>query len=450
MRAIVVGGGIAGILSAILLKRKYDEVDLIELDSQLGGLLKSFTNERGQSFDQGSHFLRRTGISELDAILYDTPGNVLDEKKWFTLHNLKGGGFYRGELNSDTPFLDARRLPEDVYQKGFEELLAMPRPEDHRVDFQNLDEQLRHLFGSVFTDELFTPILRDKFYGKELSDLTPDSHWLFGLSRIIASDSKKVRELKKSASLDRILAFHSSSEGGSGEGSFYPREGGVGSWIIDLQTTLSKLGVKVRTGQFVQKIEHETGNIRSLTLSDSTRLNCDELVWTIPTFHCMRAAGLQYETQSGPPSRLVTSLFHLSFDRNFLTDVQYIQCHDPEFATSRVTLYSNFQSGQGLSEYHLTVEVNTLEQPDLERLEKRVIKELGDMHAIPRDARTLYRKSELLTGGFPVPTHEFVRTSTNQLNFVSESLKNVRFLGKGRGSAFFMHDVLVEVYKTLS
>ena len=95
MRAIVVGGGIAGILSAILLKRKYDEVDLIELDGRLGGLLKSFTNERGQSFDQGSHFLRRTGISGLDKMLYDTPGKVLDEKKWLTLHNLKGGGFYR-------------------------------------------------------------------------------------------------------------------------------------------------------------------------------------------------------------------------------------------------------------------------------------------------------------------------------------------------------------------
>ena len=67
--AVVVGGGIAGILSAILLKKRFEEVYLIEKGKTLGGLLKSYRNQDGIEFDYGTHFLRETGIPQLDKIL---------------------------------------------------------------------------------------------------------------------------------------------------------------------------------------------------------------------------------------------------------------------------------------------------------------------------------------------------------------------------------------------
>ena len=51
-----VGSGLAGILCAILLKRKFNEVYLIEKESELGGLLKSFRNGNGIEFDYCTHF----------------------------------------------------------------------------------------------------------------------------------------------------------------------------------------------------------------------------------------------------------------------------------------------------------------------------------------------------------------------------------------------------------
>ena len=69
--AVVVGGGIAGILSSILLKKKFDQVYLLEKENKLGGLLSSYKSKEGFEFDYGSHFLRDTGVSELDEILYN-------------------------------------------------------------------------------------------------------------------------------------------------------------------------------------------------------------------------------------------------------------------------------------------------------------------------------------------------------------------------------------------
>ena len=65
---IVVGGGITGIFSACLLKKKFpqDHVQLIEGSSNLGGLLKS-VNYRGIGFfDYGVHTFYETGIHEID------------------------------------------------------------------------------------------------------------------------------------------------------------------------------------------------------------------------------------------------------------------------------------------------------------------------------------------------------------------------------------------------
>ena len=60
-RKVVVGGGIAGICTALFLAEKGDSVTLIEKGPALGGLLRSiypFDNE--YSFDFGTHFLAQS------------------------------------------------------------------------------------------------------------------------------------------------------------------------------------------------------------------------------------------------------------------------------------------------------------------------------------------------------------------------------------------------------
>ncbi len=56
-KVCVIGGGISGITSAILLQKKGFEVTLIEARNRLGGRLCSYYNSVGLSFDNGKHIL---------------------------------------------------------------------------------------------------------------------------------------------------------------------------------------------------------------------------------------------------------------------------------------------------------------------------------------------------------------------------------------------------------
>ena len=76
-------------------------------------LLKSYQTDTGLSFDYGTHFLRDTGIKELDELLF---GDYIENLQ--VLGNLKGGGYHASQYNDQTAFLDSRTLPEEVYNKG--------------------------------------------------------------------------------------------------------------------------------------------------------------------------------------------------------------------------------------------------------------------------------------------------------------------------------------------
>ena len=108
---VVVGGGIAGIVSAILLQKKYGPICIIERNDRIGGLYRSKRCDLGVTFDYGSHFLRSIQHPKLDDILFDG----VNEQRWRVFGNLKGGAFYGSKLNPQTHFLDARQLPKNIY-----------------------------------------------------------------------------------------------------------------------------------------------------------------------------------------------------------------------------------------------------------------------------------------------------------------------------------------------
>ena len=188
---IVVGGGIAGIVSAILLKKKFGKVCIDEQSEKIGGLYRSKDCKLNVTFDYGSHFLQTSGIPELDKIILEE----ISSEKWLELGNLKGGGYYKSKFNTQTHFLDSRNLPSHIYEKGIVELLSITNT---NLNPLNLEDQLYSFFGKTFTNEIFRQILSEKYYGCNLNELSPNTHGIVGLNRILGFTSEASREIKLS------------------------------------------------------------------------------------------------------------------------------------------------------------------------------------------------------------------------------------------------------------
>jgi len=440
--AIVVGGGIGGIVSALLLKQKYERVLLVERALVPGGLLRTSHTQDGLSFDFGTHFIATTGLDTLDELLF----NFVDSENWYEFDYLKAGNYYGGSLNQNSTFIDARRLPRQTYLEGLEGmLLAMPLDETP----VNLEQQLDNTYGVIFREQLFTPVL-NKLFGVEPQQLAPDAHRLFGLQRLLILSAVASRELKNSSLYDQCIAFHRFDEGVNRAKVFYPRQGGIGCWVDGLTKKLAEAGVEMLTGHFVQHVNHQEGQIDGITLNDGRHMACEQLVWTVPPFLLAKAAGLEVPIHA--PQLRHTSLFHFIFDRPFSTDLHYLYVHEPDMTSFRVTLYPNVagQSHDPEQGHHCTVEVLSDGSEEMSLLSKRVRNELVTMGLVSENAVCRYTKNEALAAGFPVLSHEFVTAGKRQVDCLTHQFNNLHLLGKSSGSAFFMNDVLREVHDVLN
>ena len=113
---IVVGGGLCGLFSAIVLADKFEKVTLIEASDTCGGLLKSVTDDAGVIYDQGTHIPNTTMIPEIDDILFG-PENER-EQHWNNLGKLKTGNYFAGKWDLSTQVIDTRNLPAEIYQRS--------------------------------------------------------------------------------------------------------------------------------------------------------------------------------------------------------------------------------------------------------------------------------------------------------------------------------------------
>ena len=440
--AIVVGGGIGGIISALVLRRNFDKVLLVERAPRLGGLLQTSRLQDGLAFDFGTHFAATTGIDDLDGLLFD----FVDPAGWYEFDYLKAGNYFGGALNEQGAFIDVRRLPRERYLQGLEQLLlAMPGSDEPA----NLQQQLVDNYGAGFAEQVFAPVLH-KLFGVGPEALAPNAHVLFGMKRLMLLSADASRELKRSALYDERIAFHSPTEGVNSARVFYPRSGGIGRWIDGLTDKLKAAGVEILTGRFVQGIDHANGRVSGVTLDDGRHSDCDRLVWTVPSFLLAKAAGI--EAPMSPPQLRHTSLFHFIFDRPFSTDLHYLYVYDPEHSVFRVTLYPNVAGEQhdGSSGFHCTAEILSDGSEPMDVLAEHARRDLVDMGLVAAEAVCRYVEHEALPAGFPVLSSAFVAASREQAGFLSGQFDNVHLLGKSSGAAFFMNDVLREAYDTLS
>lgn len=443
MTAVVVGGGISGILSALLLRQRHESVLLVEKSPELGGLLRSERHQLGVPFDLGTHIISSTANQALDAIVLGFPEI---QTEWNRYDRLKAGNYLFGRLNADSPCLDANTLPPHVFSQGLVELLSITQP----PPADDLKAYLEGMYGPTLSRHLFAPIIQ-KILDRSLSELDPRAHELFMSKRIMLLTPQASRELKTSTIFDEKIAFHSYHEGASGFNYYYPRSGGIGRWIELLTGSLREHSIEVVTGTTVSAVEMGERDIRALTLSNGRTLNCSELVWTLPPALLMTLCGFAPLPSLPPGDLRRTQIFHFIFDRPFESDLFYVTCYEPSLLTYRVTLYPNIRDGQtARAPFNCTVEVISSPAADVADLPIRLVEELKQMGLVSKQAELLFSQSSGLWHGFPVLSKRLVEQMRYQRGVLEAALDNVLFLGRSKGEGFFMKDVLLETFETLA
>jgi protoporphyrinogen oxidase len=440
-KIVVAGGGIAGIVSALTAKKNGFDVALIEQKKYIGGLLRSFKTKNGYIFDQGTHLLGNTSSSELDSMVY---GDI-SEDFYRILPETGSGVFYKG-INESNSFIDIRSLSKCDYDKALLEILEC---NDMSEEFENLEHQLKFTFGHTIYTRILSPVIQ-KLFGMDAKLLNSDSHLLFGIRRIIAFSSKTSELLKKIKVYDDKLGHHTKKHDKNFK-TFYPNQGGVGSWIDGLLEKLVQNEVDIYTEESIESIEYKNSEITDITLKSGKKIKCNHLVWTLPVVFLENIVNKNNESSKSAvkPMFMSSSLYHFVIDKPYLTKAYYLYFYDPTFRTFRATFYNNFRVGE-VDKYLVTVEV--ISNPSFKSIpdEKDIFNELKESKVIPSDATFIECSVNELAAGFPLPTKDLVQKNISIHDRMVKSFYNVSMLGKTSNSGFFMQDVMLSSFNEVN
>ncbi|WP_125563888.1 FAD-dependent oxidoreductase [Pseudoalteromonas rubra] len=447
-QAVVVGGGICGMVAAVLLKQRFDQVVLIEQADTVGGLFCSVKDSSGAAYDMGSHIPNATGVAELDDILFADANT----DSWHKIARLCSGNYFAGSWDLNSPFPDASKLPQDIYQKGCGELINHTDLPESGLIYEYCANSL----GIVFTESIVVPILR-KLYGQDapLKSLTMAAG-LFGFTRILALPADVAATLKQLPAFDAKLGYQRESDFQQRKEQdnlsevtyYYPTTGeGIGYWVTQLQKRVEQAGVEIITSERVAKIVHQSNKVTSLTLANSERtLACDFLFWSAPPFIALGAMGLT--PARGQVTLRTALIFHLNFDLPLLDNKShYLWVWDANSAIFRLTLYPNL-TGKN-QHHHLSAEI--LCSPDeVESFsESEIIEQLKSMGIVDPQAQCVSGQTQVINNTFPVPTTEFQAVNQQNYETLTGCVDNVVVSGRFSGKCWRQAEVLVEAYESI-
>jgi protoporphyrinogen oxidase len=259
-RVVIAGAGIAGLTLAYELCKGGVDVTLIEKESSVGGLARSFEYHGGYTFDAGPHRF----YTEVPAVL-DLIHEVLEDDI-LTMPRKSGVRMFDRYFEWPLSFADLVRMPfKECFSVGID-MLRREKPAG-----ESFENYILASYGRTLYEIFFKPYT-EKFLRLPCREIS--KHWaLTGIDRAVIDSSIKVDNL---SSLARSffkpqppLQF------------IYPKSGGIGVFSEKLRSRVLALGGKVVLGSEVSAIGKNGLSVDRVT-AGGVDYDCDTLVWTAP------------------------------------------------------------------------------------------------------------------------------------------------------------------------
>jgi protoporphyrinogen oxidase len=259
MKAVVVGGGVAGLTLAYLLSRKGFNVSVLEKENRVGGLARSFHYE-GWSVDIGPHRFHTD-----DPVVQNF---ILEIMEGRTIEIPRNSKVFFCDVHFDWPLRlgSLWKLPTELKLRALLDLLSRPPIKDDSYESYVLNR-----YGKTLTNQFFREY-NQKFLKIDLKDCHRD--WAeTGINR--ATIDKDVRS---SSIVELLLGMLSLKHVDTKF--LYPKDGAIDAFSEKLKYLIERHGGKVELGARIRNGTINNGEITTLESLDGRRWDADFVFWT--------------------------------------------------------------------------------------------------------------------------------------------------------------------------
>jgi protoporphyrinogen oxidase len=454
---VIVGGGIAGLLSALMLsKNKKYQIHIVERGSEIGGLQKSFDYKEYGTFDYGAHNILESGIQELDELIV----GLLPENEWQVSSAVNGqrraltGLFYNGKLQLNSPFIDLRGIDSNALKAYIGDFFFNLGKRNLQSDHETAYDVAKHLFGEKITSEILTPVFK-KLFNKDANELDAMAMHLTPFSRICLFEQNIMNELVKTETIGTSLSFTDQKKLPSQYlpplKTYYPKKYGMHRVIDAIEERLKNENVIIHINSNVTKITHDEQMIQEIYINNTLIPEVEQFIFsaglvTLSKLLNINTQDLQFD--QNPETIIINILIDKPLN---IGDLSYFYCYDEGYKTFRVDNYINYCDGavrDGL--YPISIEMLSLSEKgvNLTEMEHIAIKELNQLNILQKNTKIIFTKGEALEYGFPLLSQKNIQNMNKiRENINTLKLKNLVKIGiLSEQNLFFETDIKKDVF----
>ena len=441
---VVIGGGIAGIISALLIRKKQPNASifLFESSEELGGNLNGFHyKKKGIYFDKGTHIFQESGDTEIDDLIK----NSIPSEKLILFGRGKGdfvGSIHENQFNEDSHYPNIERYHN--LRNSVLTHLESSKPIEIDLDYsKSLKSEVEKRFGvkyAKYLDHIFKNL-----YKHDLQYLSSCYLKFVGLNRLIIGKNKNSSNYYLDNYFNNFIGFpnqfnvpikqlHSRR-------SYYSNSEGTLQFIDGLVHELIKSKISIIKNTKVKGVNLYQKGIMIEKDEQITIFKYEKLLITSGVFSAANLLNLENKIPRLPS--LETTFFNVKLKKNTQTKVFYLYNYDSDLNFYRVTNYNAFSGKK--NDKRITIECHNLKEKNLDYL-KKILQHLKNLNVlIDSEFEKVFIENKKY--GLPIISKDHYKDISNLKSHLDDSLDKSIFitgLGMGKNFNFFQNEILLD------